>query len=98
MEMPTNTWLPCGTGGLCCHISCSFSFRFTPDPIKSLPPGVSNEKSMGWEAPNVFRTETILAHGQYHVDVDRPYCSRRTLCPSFLDSHNTAMAFNSKSS
>ena len=37
-------------------------------------------------------------HGQYQVDVDRLYCSRRKLCPSFPDSHYTAMAFNSKSS
>ena len=83
MEIPTKTCLPCVTGGLCCQISCSFSFKFTLDPIKLLPPGVCNEKSMGWGAPKVFRTETIFAHGQYHVDVDRLYCSRRTLCLCF---------------
>ena len=73
MEIPTKTWLPCVTGGLCYHISCSFSFRFTLDPIKSLPPGVCNKISMGWGAPKVVRTETIFAHGQYHVDVDVPF-------------------------
>ena len=56
MEIPTKTWLPCVTGGLCCYISCSLSFRFTLDPINSLPPGVCNTKSMGWGASKVFRT------------------------------------------
>ena len=79
MEIPTKTWLPCVTGGLCCHISCSFYVRFTLDPIKSLPLVVCNKNSMGWGAPKVFRTQTIFAHRQYHVDVDRLYYSRRTL-------------------
>ena len=33
---------------------CNCSFRFTPNPIKLLPPGVCNTKSMGWGAPKVF--------------------------------------------
>ena len=63
IKIPTNTWLPCVTGGLCCHISCSFSFGFTLDPIKSLPPRVSNEKSMGLRAPNVFRNRQFWPMG-----------------------------------
>ena len=96
MEIPTTTWFPSVTMGLFCHVSCSFSFRFTLDPIKSLPPAVVKTKSMGWGAPKVFHTDTILDQGPYQVD--RLYYNRRTLCSSLLDSHNTAMAFNSKSS
>ena len=67
-----------------------------PGPNQITTAGSMNTKSMGWGAAKVFRTETIFAHGQYQVHVDRLYCTRRTLCPSFLDSHNTTMACNSK--
>ena len=79
IEIPTNTPFACVTGGLWCHRTCSFSFRFTRYTINSLPPRVCNTKSMGWGAPKVFHKETIVAHGQYEVDSGRLYC--RTLCP-----------------
>ena len=101
MEIPTTTWFPCVTGGGFLPHKLQLLLQIHPRPNQITTAGcihVCKTKSMGWGAPKVFRTDTIFDQGHYQVDVDRLYSSRRTHCPSFLDSHNTAMAFNSKSS